>query len=48
MLIITALTIIIPRVLSSLENENEGPSFVPALKTVSFLSIPIEEDLSSN
>ena len=44
--IITALTIIIPRTPWSLENENEGPSFVPALKTVSFSSIRIEEDLS--
>lgn len=47
MRIITALTIIIPRALWSPENENEGPSFVPALKTVSFSSIPIKEDLSS-
>ena len=45
MFIITTLTIIIPRVLLSLENKKEGPSFVPALKTVSFLSITIEEDL---
>ena len=46
--IISALIIIIPRkLLWSLENENEGPSFVPALKTVSFSSIPSEEDLSS-
>ena len=45
MFIITTLTIIIPRVLLSLENKKEGPSFVPALKTVNFLSIPIEEDL---
>ena len=48
MFVITTLTIIIPRVLLSLENKKEGPSFVPALKTVSFLSIPIEEDLLSN
>ena len=47
MRIITALTIIIPRALWSPENENEGPSFVPALKTVSFSSIPIKEDLSN-
>ena len=47
MRIITALTIIIPCALWSPENENEGPSFVPALKTVSFSSIPIKEDLSS-
>ena len=45
--IITALIIIIPRTLWSPENEKEGPSFVPALKTVSFSFIPIEEDLSS-
>ena len=45
--VIIALTIIIPRTLWSLENENEGPSFFPALKTVSFSSITIEEDLSS-
>ena len=45
--VIIALTIIIPRTLWSLENGNEGPSFVPALKTVSFSSITIEEDLSS-
>ena len=42
MRIITALTIIIPRALWSPENENEGPSFVPALKTVSFSSIPMK------
>ena len=47
MRIITALTIIIPCALWSPENENEGPSFVPALKIVSFSSIPIKEDLSS-
>ena len=41
--IITALIIIIPRTLWSPENEKEGPSFVPALKTVSFSFIPIEE-----
>ena len=46
MRIITAL-IIIPCALWSPENENEGPSFVPALKIESFSSIPIKEDLSS-